>query len=145
MDTLLDVTAQAVLATFRRLPVNVRKDLLKQLIDVVDQPITVAEDDAPRNGHAVTGAADEGNEFSLPMTPRFIRHTGPPRDRTQEFAWVAAHREEYAGQWVALTGERLLAHGTDMSEVHREAQEAGIVDAIILKVESRDALPFVGF
>jgi hypothetical protein len=31
----------------------------------------------------------------------------------QERAWISAHRDEYLGQWVALDGDRLVAHGTD--------------------------------
>lgn len=31
----------------------------------------------------------------------------------QERAWLNAHRDEYLGQWVALDGDRLIAHGTD--------------------------------
>jgi hypothetical protein len=147
METVTETAAQTMLETFCRLPVTVRKELLKQLIDAVDQP--VANDEMPRNGQVFGETKGTSSvaprENPLPMTPRFVRRTGPPKDRSQEFAWVAAHREEYAGQWVALTGEQLVAHGADLSEVHRKAQEAGIVDAIILSVEGSDALPFIGF
>jgi len=37
----------------------------------------------------------------------------PYIDRSRQMAWIAAHQEEYAGQWVALDGDRLIAHGDD--------------------------------
>jgi hypothetical protein len=42
-------------------------------------------------------------------------------DRTAEFRWIAEHRQEYAGQWVALHGDRLLSHSTDAREIFAKA------------------------
>lgn len=39
-------------------------------------------------------------------------------DRTPEMNWVAAHREEYRGQWVAVAEDRLVAHSEDIQEVY---------------------------
>jgi len=39
-------------------------------------------------------------------------------DRTPEMSWVAAHREEYRGQWVAVAEDRLVAHSEDIQEVY---------------------------
>ena len=44
----------------------------------------------------------------------------------QERAWIKAHRDEYLGQWVALDGDHLVAHGTDAKKVYEEAREQGI-------------------
>jgi len=44
----------------------------------------------------------------------------------QERSWINAHRDEYLDQWVALDGDRLLAHGNDAKEVYDEAREQGI-------------------
>ena len=41
---------------------------------------------------------------------------------TLEWAWLKAHRHEYPGQWLAVSGGRLIAHGTSYEEV----REAGI-------------------
>ncbi len=43
-------------------------------------------------------------------------------DRTPEMRWVAAHREEYRGQWVAVAGDRLVAHSEDIQEVYSAAK-----------------------
>ena len=40
--------------------------------------------------------------------------------------WLAENREKYMNQWVCLDGDKLIAHGTDALEVHRQAKEAGI-------------------
>lgn len=40
--------------------------------------------------------------------------------------WLAEHRAEYPGQWVALEGDRLISHGPDALQVHRAAKAAGI-------------------
>lgn len=69
----------------------------------------------------------------------------PVKDMIREAAWLEQHREEYAGQWVALDGERLVAASTNAKEVLAAARAAGVADALIVRVESRDALPFAGF
>jgi hypothetical protein len=40
--------------------------------------------------------------------------------------WLASEAKPYAGQWVALIGSRLLAHGADASEVREAARAAGV-------------------
>lgn len=80
----------------------------------------------------------------LPMTPRFVRRTNPPKDRSREFEWLSKHRDEYAGQWVALDGDRLIAHDSEYEPVSASAREADIEDALILLVEGSNALPFAG-
>lgn len=40
--------------------------------------------------------------------------------------WLRENREKYMGQWVALEGDQLIAHGTDALKVHAEAKAAGI-------------------
>ena len=148
MNTQSNSTANAVLENFRRLPVAVRRDLLKQLIDAVDLPVEAVPAEAQTNGTSKTEmlSAENEAEFKLPMTPRFVRRTGSSKDRAQEFAWVAQHRDEYAGQWVALKGEQLIAHHIELKVVRRAAAEAGMADdAILLFIESSDALPLVGF
>lgn len=45
--------------------------------------------------------------------PEVRRSTRPYNDRRRELALLAVHEEEYAGQWVLLEGDRLVAHGDD--------------------------------
>ena len=45
--------------------------------------------------------------------PKVRKATRPYIDRAREMAWIGEHQAEYAGQWVLLDGDRLIAHGDD--------------------------------
>lgn len=68
-----------------------------------------------------------------------------PKGIKEEQAWLNQHGSQYAGQWVALDGNRLIRAGATIKEVHEAAIAAGIDDALIVLVESPNALPFAGF
>ncbi len=80
-----------------------------------------------------------------PFTPRIISANAPIKDRTKENEWLRQHRDEYAGQWVALDGDRLLGYGPEFEDVAQAAEEAGVPDALIFIVEGSQSLPFAGF
>ena len=65
------------------------------------------------------------------------------RDFMEDRQWLADHRDEYAGQWVALRCGQLISHGSNAREVHREAKDAGHPDALLVLVERSDAPPFI--
>ncbi|GEM_PF-5779556 len=49
----------------------------------------------------------------------------PPEEAVHceaELRWIGQHRDEYKGEWVALDGDRLLAHGTDGDNVFAAAR-----------------------
>ena len=48
--------------------------------------------------------------------------------------WLKENRAEYLGQWVCLYGDKLIAHGADGLEVHRQAKEAGIKSPYLVRV-----------
>ncbi len=80
-----------------------------------------------------------------PFIPRLVgQSANAPKDRSREQAWLEQHRDEYADQWVALDADRLLGHGASLKEAAAAAQQAGVSDALIVRVESRDTLPYVG-
>jgi|SRR5262245_35769438 len=81
----------------------------------------------------------------LPIKPRIVATNLPIKDRSKENAWLALHRDEYAGQWVALDGDRLLGHGKRFKEVAKAADDAGVPDALIFIVEGSQSPPFAGF
>jgi hypothetical protein len=63
----------------------------------------------------------------------------------KEMRWLAEHRSEYAGQWVALDGDRLLSHGTNAREVFEAARQSGVVLPLFVHIEPADELPFGGW
>jgi plasmid stability protein len=77
--------------------------------------------------------------------PRVLAKDLPVKERSREAEWLRAHRDEYAGQWVALDGDRLIASGDDLKQVAKTARRLGMPDALMLRVETNDSLPFAGF
>jgi hypothetical protein len=80
----------------------------------------------------------------------------PPRDKRmpdrpwQEgdaaMRWLREHAHEYPGQWVALLGDRLIAHGPNRADV-RAAHKAAGLDAgqvLLHRVAASDEAPFMG-
>jgi hypothetical protein len=59
--------------------------------------------------------------WSEVLAPAKVLGTRPASDfdRSAELRWLDEHAEEYRGQWVALLGSELLAHGT-LDEVTAE-------------------------
>lgn len=69
----------------------------------------------------------------------------PLFDRTREMRWIGDNREEYAGQWVALDGGRLIAAGANAKAVFQAAKAAGLQRPFVVQVEPPDVLPFGGW
>jgi Family of unknown function (DUF5678) len=115
-----EVTLESVLEQARQLPLPVQTQLRELLPAIV-------------NG---TSAKHVGTRSSL----SFI-----PKDRTRERQWLALHRHEYAGQWIAIEADRLIAHGEDADQVFAEVDRLGIIDPLFVHVEPVDALPFAGW
>ena len=67
------------------------------------------------------------------------------KDRSRELAWLMKNQGDYAGQWVALDGDELIAHGYDLKQVSEEAKAKGINDPIFAHAEDSNALPFAGW
>ena len=76
---------------------------------------------------------------------RVLAKNLPIKDRSREVEWLNEHRDEYAGQWIALDGEKLIASGDDLKQVVSAARRLGVPDALMMRVEPSDALPFAGF
>jgi predicted DNA-binding antitoxin AbrB/MazE fold protein len=60
---------------------------------------------------------------------------------------VAAQVEEldpYAGQWVALLGDQVIAHGFRLAAVRKAARDAGVEDPLFVSVRD-NCLPFGGW
>ena len=62
----------------------------------------------------------------------------------RERAWIEQNRDEYLDQWVALDGDRLLAHGTDAREVYLAARAAGVRAPFVERVKLKEEGAFWG-
>jgi len=74
-----------------------------------------------------------------------VQNSGSRRgpDPAPAMEWLRVHSKEYGGEWVALDGDRLIAHGTDAMEVYAAAEADGAYLPMIKYIEPADALPFV--
>jgi hypothetical protein len=64
--------------------------------------------------------------------------------RLRQLEWLKAHREEYAGQYVALEGDRLIATGKNFPEAARAAKAAGVPEAFVTFIYPPDYVGEVG-
>ncbi|MBP6822703.1 MAG: hypothetical protein KA368_14230 [Acidobacteria bacterium] len=67
----------------------------------------------------------------------------PMPDGKPERAWLAANRHQYAGQWVALDGSRLIAASKDHDEVWAAADADGAYLPLITFVENPDQITHI--
>ena len=65
-------------------------------------------------------------------------------DFSLSLQWLAEHKHEYAGQWVALDGDRLIGCGASAKEVYAMADAAGVANPMVTRVDDPNALPFAG-
>lgn len=61
-------------------------------------------------------------DLSAPPTVKAVPIIDRPR--TAEFDWLREHAREYAGQWVALDGSRLLGAAPYLKELLRQLTPA---------------------
>jgi hypothetical protein len=76
------------------------------------------------------GKADQG--FQAPMAP------DKPSGRDRERAWCMANQDllrSYAGQWIVLEGEEIIAHGTNPRQLVETARAKGVRTPFIFHVE----------
>ena len=86
--------------------------------------LTLEDRVLPQNGNAPEAAA------------------APVNHRHEEFQWLATESGPYAGQWVALDGRRLVAHGTDLVTVSAAARAAGVERPLLTHLPPESELPF---
>ena len=69
----------------------------------------------------------------------------PKADFSLSVKWLGEHSAEYAGQWVALDGGWLIAHGQAAKEIYAAAGASGVKYPMVTQVEDPNAPPFAGF
>lgn len=84
-----------------------------------------------------------GDRLSKPDKASLDRRVPPkplPEGAMPALRWIAEHAREYAGQWVALDGARLIAHSRDHDEVWAAAQASGVYLPMVTFVEDPDKI-----
>jgi hypothetical protein len=65
--------------------------------------------------------------------------------RSLEQIWLKEHHSEFPGDWVALEGASLVAHGPSARQVLEAAKSAGYEQPLIVHIPSEPQLPFGGW
>src|SRR5215510_14526507 len=74
-----------------------------------------------------------------------VDHNDSAAKRKQQMDWLKAHREEYAGQYVALDGDRLIGVGATIREAHEQARRHGVERPFLTHISSVNDAPFGGW
>lgn len=122
-------------------------------IDIAPEKEVRLENEARRNGMSIDEYAkvliekqldsfSSSEDFPASVRPRIVGKA-EMRDFSGDDVWLKENAGEYAGQYIALHGNRLVAHGASYKEVARAAREAGLKDAFITFVEDPDSPLFV--
>ena len=60
---------------------------------------------------------------------------------SKSLKWLHENREKYAGQWVALDGDRLIANGPTAKEVYSKAKAEGFEIPFVELVTDQEPVP----
>jgi len=69
----------------------------------------------------------------------------PDPDRQLEYAWLRKHRDEYAGQYVALSGNQLVASAPSLKELFQLVAQTNAYRPFFVRIEAEDEPPFGGW
>lgn len=95
-----------------------------------------------RLNHLLTEQTPEPTKPKPPLDKRVPSQPMP--DDTREMEWVERHKNEYAGQWVALDGDRLIAGSSSRIEISAAIKADRATLPLILRIPSPNDLPYVG-
>jgi hypothetical protein len=70
---------------------------------------------------------------------------GDDETRKRRLEWLKSHREEYAGQYVALAGDVLVGHGPTIREAHEQAKQKGVENPFVVRLTSESEVLFAGW
>ncbi len=63
-------------------------------------------------------------------------------------AWLAAHEadliNDYAGQWIAIEGQAVVAHAGDLATLLQMSNQAGYPHPFVTRVTAEPRVPFFG-
>jgi predicted DNA-binding antitoxin AbrB/MazE fold protein len=85
--------------------------------------------------------------LTLEEAPARLRwdSTEPVNERRAELQWLASESGPCPGEWVALDGPRLIAHGEKLAAVNAAAKAAGVIEPFFARVPRDKDIPFGGW
>lgn len=110
---------------------------------IFEQAVTLEPEEKLRlgalliNGH---GSAKQ-TESAEPVSDQSFSES--TRKQLASMAWIAQNADQYVNQWVALDGDRLVAHGTDFKEVLAAARADVAPEPLLHFCEPKPERPFV--
>ena len=60
--------------------------------------------------------------------------------RKRRMDWIKKHRAEYAGQYVALDGDRLVGNARTIREAREQAQANGVGNPFLVRLELEETV-----
>ena len=121
--------------TAKKVTVRDEDSLLNRLLGLVEQgqEVIIARNDRPMAKLVAISGSNAG------QTTESDANASDPEGR-----WLSEHGPEYAGKWVALKGNRLLASGQDAVKVHQEACQLADLP-LIVQIPESEKPPFGGW
>ena len=107
--------------------------------NILDQIAQLPQSEKTQLHHLLEKEAKLENPNKLPLDPR-LPPKPMPKGAKLAVDWISEHAHEYAGQWVALDGERLIAHSKDHNEVWSAAESDGAEMPLIGYVNKPDEI-----
>lgn len=115
------------------------------MIPTFEQAIEVLRQLPPPEREKVLEWIDEENQKNISGKPADEKLKRDEEKFRLAMNWIREHRAEFDGQWVALDGDKLLAHGADGKKVHRAAQDRGVKTPLMHRVSIKETQPFGGW
>lgn len=111
---------------------------LEPLILPEHQHVRLTLEEQPADAKSANGGPAHENKLSW-------KSTEPVNERREEMQWLAQESSAYAGEWVAIQGPRLIAHGAKLADVSAAAKAAGVNDPFFASVPEDPDTPFAGW
>jgi hypothetical protein len=74
-----------------------------------------------------------------------LRPTPAFNAREREREWLHLNGPRYAGQWVAIEGDKLVSHGENAKAVLHQARAEGVQHPLLMQIPKEPPLPFGGW
>lgn len=85
----------------------------------------------PEGSETIDPPCDSPTSQEAPLASK------PVWDGRLEMKWIQENRDQYVGQWVALDGDTLIAHGIKARDVLAEARRKGVANPCLTHLEPR--------